>query len=84
MPIIDYHCHLQPQEVAEDRRWENLSQVWLAGDHYKWRALRTNGVDERLCTGDASDREKFDAFARTMPYLLRYLASVYGVTVGHH
>jgi glucuronate isomerase len=71
MPIIDYHCHLSPQEVAEDRRWTNLSQVWLAGDHYKWRAMRTNGIDERLCTGDASDREKFDAFAKTMPYLLR-------------
>ena len=71
MPIIDYHCHLTPADVAEDRRWDNLSQVWLAGDHYKWRAMRTNGIAERLCTGDASDREKFDAFAGTMPYLLR-------------
>lgn len=70
-PIVDYHCHLSPQEVAEDRSWENISQVWLAGDHYKWRALRANGVDERLITGNASDREKFDAFAATMPWLLR-------------
>ncbi len=71
MPIVDYHCHLSPQEVAEDKRWENLAQVWLSGDHYKWRTMRSNGVDERFCTGDASDREKFDKFAETMPYLLR-------------
>ena len=71
MPILDYHCHLPPQEVAGDRRWENLAQVWLGGDHYKWRLLRANGVDERLITGDAPDRAKFDAFAATMPYLLR-------------
>lgn len=70
-PIIDYHCHLPPVEVAADKRWENLTQVWLYGDHYKWRALRSNGVSERLCTGDASDREKFDAFAASMPYFLR-------------
>ncbi len=71
MPIIDYHCHLPPEEVAQDKTWENLSQVWLSGDHYKWRQMRTNGVDERFCTGDASDREKFDKFAEVMPYLLR-------------
>ena len=71
MPIIDYHCHLSPAEVADDRRWENLAQVWLGGDHYKWRALRSNGIDERLITGKASDREKFEAYAATMPYLLR-------------
>jgi glucuronate isomerase len=71
MPIIDYHCHLPPEEVAQDKTWENLSQVWLYGDHYKWRQMRTNGVDERFCTGDASDREKFDKFAEVMPYLLR-------------
>jgi glucuronate isomerase len=71
MPIIDYHCHLSPRDVAEDRRWKNLTQVWLGGDHYKWRALRANGVDERLITGDAPDREKFAAFAATLPYLLR-------------
>jgi glucuronate isomerase len=71
MPIVDYHCHLPPQEVAEDKRWDNLAQVWLSGDHYKWRTMRSNGVDERFCTGDATDREKFDKFAATMPYLLR-------------
>lgn len=71
MAIIDFHCHLDPAEVANDKTWENLSQVWLYGDHYKWRAMRSNGIDERLCTGDASDREKFDAFAKTMPNLLR-------------
>ncbi len=68
---MDYHCHLPPQEVAEDKRWDNLAQVWLSGDHYKWRTMRSNGVDERFCTGDATDREKFDKFAATMPYLLR-------------
>ncbi len=71
MPIIDYHCHLPPAEVAEDKRWENMTRVWLGGDHYKWRAMRSNGIDERFITGDASDREKFQKFAETMPYLLR-------------
>ena len=71
MPIVDFHCHLPPRHVAEDVRWQNLAQAWLGGDHYKWRALRSNGVDERLITGDAPDREKFQAFAATMPYLLR-------------
>lgn len=71
MPIIDYHCHLPPQEVAVDKRWENLTQVWLYGDHYKWRTMRSNGIDEMYCTGEASDREKFDKFAETMPRLLR-------------
>jgi len=71
LPIIDYHCHISPKEIAEDVAWENISQVWLAGDHYKWRAMRSNGVAERFCTGDASDREKFDKWAETMPYLLR-------------
>jgi glucuronate isomerase len=70
-PIIDYHTHLPPAEIAADRRWENLSQVWLNGDHYKWRQMRTNGIAERFCTGDATDREKFDAFAGILPYLLR-------------
>ncbi len=60
-PIFDYHCHLPPQQVAENYRFKNLYDIWLKGDHYKWRAMRTNGVPERLCTGDASDREKFDA-----------------------
>lgn len=71
LPIIDYHTHLPPAEIAADRGWENISQVWLNGDHYKWRQMRTNGVAERFCTGDASDREKFDAFAGILPYLLR-------------
>jgi glucuronate isomerase len=71
LPIIDYHCHLSPDEVAGDKRWETVTQVWLYGDHYKWRAMRANGVGERLCTGDASDREKFDAWAATVPWLVR-------------
>ena len=71
LPIIDYHCHLPPWEIGSDRRWDNIAQIWLYGDHYKWRAMRSNGVDERFCTGDATDREKFDAWARTVPYLVR-------------
>ncbi len=70
-PIIDYHCHLNPKDIAADRRFENLSQAWLAGDHYKWRAMRTNGIDERFCTGDADDYEKFSKWAETVPYTLR-------------
>ncbi len=70
-PIIDYHCHLSPQEIAENRRFANLFEVWLAGDHYKWRAMRANGVDERYCTGDADPYEKFLAWARTVPKTLR-------------
>ena len=71
MPIVDYHCHLSPKEVAEDIRWSNLAQPWLGGDHYKWRAMRSNGIEEHFITGDAPDREKFQKFAETMPYLLR-------------
>ncbi len=71
MPIIDYHCHLNPAEVATDKKWDNLAQAWLYGDHYKWRAMRSNGIPEQYCTGDASDRDKFNKFAATMPYLLR-------------
>jgi glucuronate isomerase len=71
LPIIDYHCHLDPRLIAEDFRFENLTQVWLAGDHYKWRAMRANGVDERFCTGDASDEEKFLKWAQTVPDTLR-------------
>jgi len=70
-PIFDYHCHLPPKEIAEDRSWDNLAQIWLGGDHYKWRAMRSNGIDERFCTGDASDREKFQKWAETMPYTMR-------------
>lgn len=71
LPIIDYHCHLDPRLIAEDACFENLTQVWLAGDHYKWRAMRANGVDERYCTGDASDEEKFMHWAATVPDTLR-------------
>lgn len=66
MPVLDYHCHINPQEIAEDRQFENITQVWLGGDHYKWRLMRSNGVDERYITGDASDREKFQKYAETM------------------
>jgi glucuronate isomerase len=71
MPIIDYHCHLPPDEVAQDKTWGNLTQLWLNGDHYKWRQMRTNGIAEKYCTGDATDRQKFEKFAQVMPYLLR-------------
>jgi glucuronate isomerase len=71
LPIIDFHTHLPPAEIAADVHWENISQVWLNGDHYKWRQMRANGIPERFCTGDATDREKFDAFAGIVPYLLR-------------
>jgi glucuronate isomerase len=70
-PIYDYHCHLPAQQVANDQRFTNLAEIWLGGDHYKWRAMRANGVPEEFCTGAAPDRAKFDAFVRTMPYLLR-------------
>ena len=70
-PIIDYHCHLSPQEIAEDRRWTDLTEIWLAGDHYKWRLMRANGIDEELITGSASPREKFDAWAETVPSTIR-------------
>jgi glucuronate isomerase len=71
MPIIDYHCHLSPKEIADDQRWQTLSQVWLGGDHYKWRAMRTNGVAETYCTGKAGDWEKFEKWAETLPNCLR-------------
>lgn len=71
MPVFDYHCHISPQEIAEDRSFNNLSEIWLHGDHYKWRAMRTNGVEERYCTGDASDWEKFEKWAETAPYTMR-------------
>lgn len=66
MPIIDYHCHINPQEIYEDRQFENITQVWLGGDHYKWRQMRSNGVEERDITGDAPDREKFQKWAETL------------------
>lgn len=71
MPIVDYHCHLSPQDIANDRKFENLTQIWLEGDHYKWRAMRTNGVPERFCTGDADDYAKFEKWAETVPYTMR-------------
>ena len=67
MPIIDYHCHVNPQEIMENRKFENITQAWLGGDHYKWRLMRAMGVDERYITGDAPEREKFQKFAETMP-----------------
>ena len=66
MPILDYHCHLDPKEIAQDRHFENITQVWLGGDHYKWRLMRANGVDEAYITGDAPDREKFQKWAETL------------------
>ncbi|MDJ1495569.1 glucuronate isomerase [Cytophagaceae bacterium DM2B3-1] len=71
MPIIDYHNHLPPQEIAIDKKFENLTQIWLYGDHYKWRAMRTNGIDESYCTGNKSDYEKFEKWAETVPYTMR-------------
>jgi glucuronate isomerase len=71
MPIIDYHCHLPPQQIAENKQFENLTRIWLAGDHYKWRAMRANGVDESYCTGNKTDWEKFEKWAETVPYTLR-------------
>lgn len=67
MPIIDYHCHIDPKEIYEDRRFENITKLWLGGDHYKWRIMRSNGVEEKYITGDAPDRDKFQAFAEALP-----------------
>lgn len=71
MPIIDYHCHLSPKDIAEDRIFNNIAEVWLHGDHYKWRAMRTNGIHESYCTGDKTDFEKFEQWAATVPYTMR-------------
>ena len=65
-PILDYHCHINPQEIYEDRQFENITQVWLGGDHYKWRFMRSCGVDERFITGNASDKEKFLKWAEVL------------------
>lgn len=67
MPIVDYHCHVSPKEIYEDRHFDNITQVWLSGDHYKWRIMRSNGVEEKYITGDASEREKFQKFAESLP-----------------
>ncbi|GLU50811.1 uronate isomerase [Dyadobacter frigoris] len=71
MPIIDYHCHLPADQIAQDKQFENLTQIWLYGDHYKWRAMRANGINEKYCTGDAGDWEKFEQWAATVPYTMR-------------
>jgi glucuronate isomerase len=71
MPVIDYHNHLPPEQIANDINFQNLTQVWLYGDHYKWRAMRTNGVNEKYCTGNAGDYEKFEKWAATVPYTMR-------------
>jgi glucuronate isomerase len=70
MPIYDYHCHLNPREIAENKKYRNITEMWLSGDHYKWRAIRSNGIDERYITGDASDKEKFLKLAETMPFCI--------------
>ena len=63
MPVFDYHCHINPKDIAEDRMFNTITEIWLAGDHYKWRAMRTNGIDEKYCTGKANDWEKFEKWA---------------------
>src|SRR5262245_22152147 len=70
-PILDYHCHLPPRDLAGNRQFSSLFEIWLEGDHYKWRAMRSNGVPERFCTGDATPLEKFKAWAATAPHTLR-------------
>lgn len=71
MPIIDYHCHLDPRQIAENHQFEDLTEIWLGGDHYKWRAMRANGIPEEYITGDKSPYEKFLKWAETMPYTMR-------------
>jgi len=71
MPVFDYHCHINPKDIAEDRQFNSITEIWLAGDHYKWRGMRTNGVDEKYCTGDASEWEKFEKWAETVPQTIR-------------
>lgn len=71
LPIIDYHCHLSPKEIADDKQFSSITELWLGGDHYKWRAMRANGTDERYITGDADPWEKFQKWAETLPYTLR-------------
>lgn len=89
LPIIDYHCHLVPKMIADDVRFRSITEIWLGGDHYKWRVMRANGVAEKYITGDASDWEKFEKWAETMPYLFRNplyhwthleLQSAFGIT----
>ena len=68
LPIVDYHCHLSPKEIYEDLPFDNISDMWLSGDHYKWRLMRTAGIDERYITGDASPREKFRMYAKAIEF----------------
>src|ERR1035441_11055573 len=70
-PIFDYYCHILPKDIAENRQFKNLFEIWLEGDHYKWRAMRSNGVAEKFCTGRATPEEKFKAWAATVPHTLR-------------
>src|SRR5258708_30429947 len=70
-PIIDYHCHLSPEHIAKNYQFKNLTEIWLVGDHYKWRAMRTLGIDEKYITGNAPDEEKFEQWAFTVPYTMR-------------
>ena len=70
MPLCDYHCHLQPKEIWENKPYQTITQVWLGGDHYKWRAMRTFGIDEKYITGDGTDKEKFLAWAKTIQYAI--------------
>lgn len=70
MPIFDYHCHLNPKEIAENRQFKDLSEIWLEGDHYKWRAMRTAGIEEHFITGSATHYEKYLAWAKTVPFVL--------------
>lgn len=71
MPIIDYHCHLPPHEIAQDKKFANMTEIWLLGDHYKWRAMRANGIDEKFISGDAHDYDKFEKWSETVPYTVR-------------
>ena len=73
MPVLDYHCHISPEEIATDRRFENITQVWLGGDHYKWRFMRSCGVDEAYITGNASDRDKFFKWFSERPLEIPYI-----------
>ena len=70
MPILDYHCHISPKEIAEDKMYSDITEIWLGGDHYKWRAMRSNGVDEDYITGAKSSKEKFFKWAETLPYCI--------------
>ena len=70
LPIIDYHCHLVPRMIADDYKFKNAYELFLGGDHYKWRQMRTFGIDEKYITGDADDYEKFEAYAKALPYMI--------------